>query len=100
MRHRIPHGHSCDPSTRRLGNGTAYEIAPNSDSSYQKTRPYVVRNGLTTIGQQAEDRGDMTTLFPLQLFVATFAAWVTRHQAQAIEYLIEENRVLKEQLGG
>jgi transposase InsO family protein len=38
-------------------------------------------------------------LFPLQLFLATFAGWTDRHQAQAIEYLIEENRVLKEQLG-
>ncbi len=40
----------------------------------------------------------MTTVFPLQLLDATFAGWVTLHQAQAIEYLIEENRVLKEQL--
>ena len=42
----------------------------------------------------------MPILFPLQLLLATFAGWVNRHQAQAIDYLIEENRVLKEQLGG
>ncbi len=42
----------------------------------------------------------MTNLLPLQVLLATFAGWVNRHQAQAIEYLIEENRVLKEQLGG
>ena len=42
----------------------------------------------------------MPHLFPLQLLLATFSGWVNRHQAQAIEYLIEENRVLKEQLGG
>ena len=36
----------------------------------------------------------------MQLLLATFAGWVNRHQAQAIDYLIEENRVLKEQLGG
>jgi hypothetical protein len=42
----------------------------------------------------------MTELAPLQLLLASFAGWVNRHQAQAIEYLIEENRVLKEQLGG
>ena len=35
----------------------------------------------------------------LQLLLATFAGWVNRHQAQAIDYLIEENRVLREQLG-
>ena len=37
--------------------------------------------------------------FPLRLLLATFAGWVNRHQAQAIEYLVEENRVLKQQLG-
>ena len=42
----------------------------------------------------------MTTAFPLQLLLATFAGWVNRRQAQAINYLVEENRVLKEQLGG
>jgi hypothetical protein len=33
-----------------------------------------------------------------QLLLATFAGWVGRHQARTIAYLIEENRVLKEQL--
>ena len=33
-----------------------------------------------------------------QLLLATFAAWVGRQQSAAIAYLIEENRVLKEQL--
>jgi transposase InsO family protein len=33
-----------------------------------------------------------------QLFLATFAGWVGRRQAHVISYLIEENRVLKEQL--
>lgn len=41
----------------------------------------------------------MTSLFPLQILLATFAGWTNRHQAQVIEYLLEENRVLKEQLG-
>jgi putative transposase len=41
----------------------------------------------------------MTANFGLRLLLATFAGWVNRHQAQAIEYLAEENRVLKEQLG-
>ena len=34
----------------------------------------------------------------LQLFLATFAGWVGRQQSHVIAYLIEENRVLKEQL--
>jgi len=33
-----------------------------------------------------------------RLFLATFAGWVGRRQTRAIAYLIEENRVLKEQL--
>ncbi len=41
----------------------------------------------------------MPDLFPLQLLLATFAGWVNRHQAQVISYLVEENRVLKEQMG-
>jgi transposase InsO family protein len=34
----------------------------------------------------------------LQLLLATFAGWVGRQQSAVIAYLIEENRVLKEQL--
>jgi transposase len=48
---------------------------------------------------EADYRDDMPDIFPLQFFLATFAGWVNRHQALAIDYLIEENRVLKEQLG-
>ena len=29
-----------------------------------------------------------------------FAGWISRHQAEVIEYLIEENRGLKEQMQG
>ncbi len=35
----------------------------------------------------------------LQLLLLTFAGWVRREQQRTIEYLIEENQVLKEQLG-
>jgi len=38
--------------------------------------------------------------FPLRLLLATFAGWVNRDQAQVIAYLVEENRVLKEQMEG
>ena len=34
----------------------------------------------------------------LQLLLATFAGWVGRRQTAVITYLVEENRILKEQL--
>jgi transposase InsO family protein len=37
---------------------------------------------------------------PLKLLLMMFAGWVSRHQLDVIEYLPEENRVLKERLGG
>ncbi len=37
---------------------------------------------------------------PLQLLRPTVSGWVHRHQQDVIAYLVEENRVLKEQLGG
>jgi transposase InsO family protein len=40
----------------------------------------------------------MVDAIHLQLLLATFAGWATRQQAQVVSYLIEENRVLKEQL--
>lgn len=39
-------------------------------------------------------------MFALRLLLATFAGWVNRDQARVIDYLREENRVLKEQLRG
>jgi hypothetical protein len=43
----------------------------------------------------------MSPLFlPLRLALLVFAGWVNRHQLNVIEYLQEENRVLKERLGG
>ena len=32
---------------------------------------------------------------PLQVLLLTFAGWVNREQQLTVEYLIEENRVLK-----
>ena len=37
-------------------------------------------------------------MLELQLLLATFAAWANRRQGSVIAYLVEENRVLKEQL--
>jgi hypothetical protein len=39
-------------------------------------------------------------LYPLQVLLVTLAGWVNRHQQHVIEYLVEENRVLKEQMKG
>ena len=39
-------------------------------------------------------------LSPLRLLLVTLAGWVNRRQQEVIDYLVEENRVLREQLGG
>ena len=39
-------------------------------------------------------------LQPLHLLLMMFAGWVNRHQLDVIDYLQEENRLLKERLGG
>ena len=40
-----------------------------------------------------------TVLYPWQILVAAMAGWITRQQDAVIDFLREENRVLKEQLG-
>ena len=39
-------------------------------------------------------------LNPFQLLVIALAGWLNRHQQAVIDYLIEENHVLKNQLDG
>src|SRR5947208_13579110 len=39
-------------------------------------------------------------LDPVQFLVIAIAGWMNQRQLQAIEYLREENRILREQLGG
>ena len=41
-----------------------------------------------------------TDLSPLRLLLVTLAGWVNRHQQQVIEYLVEENGVLRKHLKG
>ena len=36
----------------------------------------------------------------IQLVLLTIAGWISHHQQDVIAYLVEENRVLKEQLKG
>jgi hypothetical protein len=42
----------------------------------------------------------MAEIYPLQVLLATVAGWMNRRQGEINEYLIEENRELKEQLKG
>ena len=41
----------------------------------------------------------VASLFPLQYLVATLALWLNRQQQEVIDYLKEENRMLKAKLG-
>ncbi len=51
--------------------------------------------------QPTIDNRRMNTIPPaLQFLLLTFAGWTNRRQQKVIDYLIEENRVLREQLGG
>ncbi len=36
--------------------------------------------------------------YALQVLLLTFSGWVNRHQQDVIAYLVEENRVQKEQM--
>src|SRR5215472_9360475 len=38
-------------------------------------------------------------LDPFAFLVISFAGWINQRQQQVIEYLVEENRVLREQIG-
>jgi hypothetical protein len=40
------------------------------------------------------------TLDPFRLLLVSIAGWLSQQQRDAIDYLREENRVLREQLGG
>jgi len=42
----------------------------------------------------------MADTFPLKLLLLAVSGWVHRHQQDTIAYLVEENRILKEKLGG
>ena len=46
------------------------------------------------------DRGMNARPFALYFVVSVFAGWMNRRQQALIDYVLEENRVLREQLGG
>jgi hypothetical protein len=41
----------------------------------------------------------LSALNPLSFVIACLAGWLSEHQQRCIEYLTEENRVLREQIG-
>jgi len=41
-----------------------------------------------------------SVLDPFQFVVIAIAGWMNQHQQQVVDYLLEENRVLREQIGG
>lgn len=41
----------------------------------------------------------ISAITPINLVVIALAGWLNRHQGSVIDYLIAENRILKEQLG-
>ena len=43
---------------------------------------------------------DASGLDPFSFLVVSIAGWINQRQQQLIEYLVEENRVLREQIGG
>ena len=60
-----------------------------------------VRNRPPNVRLESAYNGRMTaSTLPLQLLLLTVSGWVHRHQQDVIAYLVEENRVLKEQLRG
>jgi len=40
------------------------------------------------------------TISPLTFLILAFSGWLNRHQQHILDYMKEENRILKEQLGG
>jgi len=52
------------------------------------------------VGQPAHCAAMFPPFQPLPLLLVIFAGWVNRRQLDVMEYLQEENRVLKERLGG
>lgn len=41
----------------------------------------------------------LSALNPLYFVIASLAGWLSEHQQRSIEYLVEENRILREQIG-
>jgi len=57
-------------------------------------------NRLVDSRQNRDVEGMNVSPIALQFLVMIFSGWVNRQQQAAIEYLLEENRILREQLAG
>ena len=76
----------------------AYPYCPIIQTTHEVRRLSAWR---TTIAVDPIYSAAMSSLLqPLHLLLMMFAGWVNRHQLNVIDYLQEENRVLKERLGG
>jgi len=82
------------------GNLIAHSGGPGDSDPVVSEYPVEPSPG-TSPGVRHGKIGPMTAdLYPLQVLLVTLAGWVNRHQPHVIEYLLEENRVLKEQVKG
>ena len=66
-------------------------LSTNSAVPERKPRAMVAR---------AYNGGMRAALQPIQLVLLSLAGWISQHQQDVIDYLVEENRVLKEQHKG
>ena len=76
------------------------QTTPNEGAAIRKLGRTRREPDLRRSLNRSDDRGSMPKLFPVRFLLAPFAGWVNRHHAHATAYLMEENRMLEEQLGG
>src|SRR5262249_734696 len=71
--------------------------------AWKKSRSVQKLDPIDIIGAAARfaiGRGAMrTALDPFSFLVTSIAGWMNQHQHHVIDYLMEENRVLREQIG-
>lgn len=68
-------------------------------ASYPETQPRLIA-GKTRPFLGSQNARMKAHVYPLQVLLLTVSGWLNRHQADVIDYLVEENRVLKEQMKG
>ena len=90
-----------DPDARELGDARRRRVRVGvggpwayGDKSRLRVRAHA---GGTPVGPRVTVRSVNALL--LQFVVWTLAGWIQRGQRSTIDYLVEENRVLREQLG-
>jgi len=106
-----PYGQCLAPSRRSsyrdaigLVQGTASAEYLHVGSEYSVELRGIQKLGRRVGGAVTGFRGDLewgmrADIYPLQALLLTVSGWVNRHQADVIAYLVEENQVLKQQMG-